>query len=126
MIGQAIDAYAHHVLADNQETLLLTDLQGEATHDKHFAPLNTQLVQGVVGPDKEVILFDPQAHSWVSFNSLYCVVNLMEIWHSLSKNTGFLDRGVPHMHEWQCRHKCKALGKKLGLKDIMTNIVEEE
>ncbi|KAF8240539.1 hypothetical protein L208DRAFT_1420398 [Tricholoma matsutake] len=42
--GHAIDAYAHHILADSNGSLLMTDLQG------------------VIGPDKEVILFDPQAH----------------------------------------------------------------
>ncbi len=44
-VGQAIDAFAHHTLVDSHGSYLMTDLQG------------------YVGPDKEVILFDPQAHS---------------------------------------------------------------
>ncbi|KIJ98777.1 hypothetical protein K443DRAFT_103331 [Laccaria amethystina LaAM-08-1] len=42
-VGRVMDAYSHHVLVDSNGFLLLSDLQ--------------------VGPDKEVILFDPQAHS---------------------------------------------------------------
>ncbi|KAG5731822.1 hypothetical protein E4T56_gene13879, partial [Termitomyces sp. T112] len=45
VVGVALDAYAHHTLIDTDGDMLLTDLQG------------------IIGPDQSVILFDPQAHS---------------------------------------------------------------
>ncbi|KAM5544111.1 hypothetical protein V8D89_002297 [Ganoderma adspersum] len=44
VIGRAVDAFAHHVLDDSQESCILVDLQGFIK-------------------DNEVILFDPQAHT---------------------------------------------------------------
>ncbi|KAF8055541.1 hypothetical protein FPV67DRAFT_1458558 [Lyophyllum atratum] len=84
-IGRAIDAYAHHILVDTDGDLLMTDLQG------------------VVGPDKEVILFDPQAHS-------------------SQKNTGFWDGGRQRMREWSEAHKCKTLCRQLGLKGVIVDL----
>ncbi|KAG6884247.1 hypothetical protein C0992_006668, partial [Termitomyces sp. T32_za158] len=72
LAGRVVDAYAHHVLVDSGGTLLMTDLQG------------------IIGPDNEIILYDPQAHS-------------------SQKNTGFWDKGAAAMRKWQSEHKCKAL-----------------
>ncbi|KZP07457.1 hypothetical protein FIBSPDRAFT_762900 [Athelia psychrophila] len=44
-VGEAVDAYAHHIVADSFGNILFTDLQG------------------IIGPDTSVVLFDPQAHS---------------------------------------------------------------
>ncbi|EDR06692.1 uncharacterized protein LACBIDRAFT_328608 [Laccaria bicolor S238N-H82] len=66
-VGRIVDPYAHHVLVDSQGSYLLTDLQG---------------------PDKEVILFDPQAHSRES-------------------ETGFWDGGHEHIKMWKKEHKCQ-------------------
>ncbi|KAF5386056.1 hypothetical protein D9615_002422 [Tricholomella constricta] len=84
-IGRAIDAFAHHILVDTDGGLLMTDLQG------------------VIGPDKEVILFDPQAHS-------------------SGQNTGFWDGGRKRMQEWSEAHKCKTLCKQLGLKGAVVDL----
>jgi hypothetical protein len=65
--------------------------------------LTFQCISGVVGPDKEVILFDPQAHS-------------------SEENTGFWDGGVAQMREWEKAHKCKDLCQWLGLKDSLVMI----
>jgi hypothetical protein len=62
--------------------------------------LTFQCISGVVGPDKEVILFDPQAH-------------LSE------ENTGFWDGGAGCMCEWEKAHKCKDLCRRLGWKDSL-------
>ncbi|EDR04945.1 uncharacterized protein LACBIDRAFT_303845 [Laccaria bicolor S238N-H82] len=88
-VGRVIDAYSHHVLVDSNGFLLLSDLQG------------------VVGPDKEVILFDPQAHSFTC-------------------ETGFWDGGRICMEEWQKQHTCQALCRKLGLKDAVVTLGECE
>ncbi|KAF5387177.1 hypothetical protein D9615_002155 [Tricholomella constricta] len=84
-IGRAIDAFAHHILVDTDGGLLMTDLQG------------------VIGPDKEVILFDPQAHS-------------------SGQNTGFWDGGRKRMQEWSEAHKCETLCKQLGLKGAVVDL----
>ncbi|KAJ3871012.1 hypothetical protein F5051DRAFT_446772 [Lentinula edodes] len=44
-IGEVVDAFAHHVLKETNRTFMLAD------------------IQGVVGPDRSITLFDPQAHS---------------------------------------------------------------
>jgi hypothetical protein len=67
MVGSAIDAYAHHVLVDSGGVLLLTDLQGMSR--KCYTELGLITPSpGVVGPNQSVILFDPQAQSWVDFS----------------------------------------------------------
>ncbi|RDB24996.1 hypothetical protein Hypma_007390 [Hypsizygus marmoreus] len=78
-VGSMIDAYAYHTLVDSEGRFLMTDLQG------------------IVGPDKSVILFDPQAHSH-------------------NKSTGFWDGGLDEIKAWQKSHKCNAVCRKLRLK----------
>ncbi|KAF5377218.1 hypothetical protein D9615_006391 [Tricholomella constricta] len=82
VVGSALDAYAHHTLVDTEGQILLTDLQG------------------VVGSDQSVILFDPQAHS-------------------CAKDTGFWDQGSDGIKVWEKAHKCNELCKQLKLKDGM-------
>jgi hypothetical protein len=67
VVGSAMDAYAHHTLVDSNGALLLTDLQGTLVklHDMTNPNLPIFSLQGVVGPSQSVILFDPQAHSYV-------------------------------------------------------------
>ncbi|KAJ3735494.1 hypothetical protein DFJ43DRAFT_991301, partial [Lentinula guzmanii] len=48
-VGKVVDAFAHHVVEETNGHLMLADLQG------------------VVGPDRSIILFDPQAHRQVVF-----------------------------------------------------------
>ncbi|KAG6885108.1 hypothetical protein C0992_005462 [Termitomyces sp. T32_za158] len=79
VVGVVLDAYAHHVLVDTNGDMVLTDLQG------------------IVGPDQSVILFDPQAHSQ-------------------TKDTGFWDQGSEGIEAWEKAHKCNEMCKQLKLK----------
>lgn len=106
-IGRTIDAYAHHILVDSGGTFLMTDLQGTAPIQIFYRSLTLLGITGVVGPDKEVILFDPQAHS-------------------SEENTGFWDGGAVQMREWLKAHKCKDLCRRLGLKDSLVEIKDKE
>ncbi|TFK31033.1 hypothetical protein BDQ12DRAFT_672161, partial [Crucibulum laeve] len=73
VIGQTIDAYVHHTLIDSGGTLLLAD------------------VQGVLSPQKELTLFDPQGHSFllmvphkhIGIKALYCFVNTSRIMNAI-------------------------------------------
>ncbi|KAG6848070.1 hypothetical protein H0H93_003661 [Arthromyces matolae] len=96
-IGAAVDAYAHHVLVDSEGTYLMTDLQDNITQC---------IASGVVGPDQEIILYDPQAHSF-------------------ERNTGFWDKGVEGIKKWQSEHKCKSLCRKLNLHKAEVKIREK-
>ncbi|KAG6883407.1 hypothetical protein C0993_006361 [Termitomyces sp. T159_Od127] len=79
VVGVTIDAYAHHIFIDTDGEMILTDLQG------------------IVGPDQSVILFDPQAHS-------------------RTKDSGFWDQGFEGIEAWKEAHKCNEMCKKLRLK----------
>ncbi|KAG6862683.1 hypothetical protein C0993_001999, partial [Termitomyces sp. T159_Od127] len=79
VVGAALDAFAHHTLVDTDGDMLLTDLQG------------------VVGLDQSVVLFDPQAHS-------------------RTKDTGFWDQGPEGIGAWEKAHKCNKMCKQLKLK----------
>lgn len=67
-IGRAIDAYAHHVVADSGGEIMLADLQG-AFDISHRIPSTSSFTYcnatGVIAPDGSVCLFDPQAHTYV-------------------------------------------------------------
>ncbi|KAH9884128.1 hypothetical protein C8Q73DRAFT_796360 [Cubamyces lactineus] len=79
-IGRVVDAFAHHVLVDSNYTCVLVDLQG--------------FVRG-----KEVILFDPQAHTtdWAT------------------GPTGYWDKGKVEIDKFREEHKCNELCRRLGL-----------
>ncbi|KAL7278868.1 hypothetical protein ACG7TL_006699 [Trametes sanguinea] len=79
-VGRAIDTFAHHVLVDSNYTCVLVDLQG--------------FVKG-----KEVILFDPQAHTrdWAT------------------GPTGYWDKGATEIEKFRAEHQCNALCRSLGL-----------
>lgn len=62
LVGHVVDAYAHHILINSSGTFLMTDLQGMLFFF-HYSFLLIFYILGVVGPDKEIILYDPQVHS---------------------------------------------------------------
>jgi hypothetical protein len=61
--GAVIDAFAHSVLVDSQETILLVDLQGIVikftvnSYNVYFSFV------GIINQAGEIILYDPQAHT---------------------------------------------------------------
>jgi hypothetical protein len=104
-IGTAVDAYAHHCYEDSNGTLVFADLQG------------------IIGQNDEVTLFDPQMHMYVSH--LY----FKFIWHSrdivlftralsttLEGPTAGWDKGMNGVNDFANTHKCNNICLKLGLK----------
>ena len=63
-IGQAIDAYAHHVVVDSLGSILFADLQGMHVRTAITVVMDIKMVlAGIIGPGNTVVLFDPQAHT---------------------------------------------------------------
>lgn len=63
-VGEAVDAYAHHIVVDSFGDVLFADLQGKkpSSFSKHFR-IHVNIITGIIGPDDSVVLFDPQAHT---------------------------------------------------------------
>jgi hypothetical protein len=80
-----------------------------------IAPLS-----GVVGLNQSVILFDPQAQSYVAHSrSAMQPMPVLTLTISLdrqAKDTGFWDGGRDEIRAWQEAHKCNELCRRLKLK----------
>jgi hypothetical protein len=73
------------------------------------------LLSGVVGPNQSVILFDPQAQSYVNC-SRSAMLTLTISLDRQAKDTGFWDGGSAEIRAWQEAHKCNELCTRLKLK----------
>ncbi|KAG2745806.1 hypothetical protein P692DRAFT_20741556, partial [Suillus brevipes Sb2] len=87
LIGRVVDAYSHHVLIDSEHCFIsiLTDFTG------------------IIAPDHSVILFDPQAHTYVSRH-----------YHE-NRDSGYWDKGPDQIQLFQTLHDCNQFCKALGL-----------
>ncbi|KAJ3886977.1 kinase-like domain-containing protein, partial [Lentinula edodes] len=82
--GMMIDAFAHHVVEDANGEYMLAD------------------IQGIVQFDKSIILFDPQAHTYV-----------------ITGMSGSWDRGSEEIDKFCKEHKCNVICKQLELRDLL-------
>lgn len=79
-IGEVVDAFAHHVLEETSRTFMLADIQGDIYME--FSCFLCSLLDfvGVVGPDRSIVLFDPQAHRYVFSSYLaQCHLSLQQL-----------------------------------------------
>jgi hypothetical protein len=74
-------------------------------------------LSGVVGPNQSVILFDPQAQSYIN-HSCGAMPTITVSLNRLSKEAGFWDGGSAKITAWQEGHKCNELCIKLKLKGV--------
>lgn len=62
-IGNAVDAYAHHIVVDSLGTVLFVDLQGMHAFTMMISLILCPRLTGIIGPGSSVVFFDPQAHT---------------------------------------------------------------
>ncbi|KAJ3849051.1 kinase-like domain-containing protein, partial [Lentinula lateritia] len=86
-IGEVVDAFVHHVLEETNRTSMLAD------------------IQGVVGPDRSIMLFDPQAHSSTG-------------------DSGEWDQGNEVIEKFCEEHHCNNICHKLLLTSLQKEQVE--
>ncbi|KAF9047220.1 kinase-like domain-containing protein, partial [Rhodocollybia butyracea] len=87
-IGKVVDAFAHHVVEETHGQFMLADLQG------------------IVGPDRSITLFDPQAHS-------------------ITGDTGEWDQGLVAIDKFCTEHHCNAVCRQLQLGKLKDKVVGE-
>ncbi|KAF9073366.1 kinase-like domain-containing protein [Rhodocollybia butyracea] len=79
--GRVVDAFAHHIVEHTNGECMLAD------------------IQGIVGPDKKITLFDPQAHT-------------------KTQTSGEWDSGISEIHKFIEEHKCNEFCKQMNLRDL--------
>lgn len=79
-IGEVVDAFAHHVLEETSRTFMLADIQGNIYTEFSCFLCSLLNFVGVVGPDRSITLFDPQAHRYVFSSYLaQCHLSLQQL-----------------------------------------------
>jgi hypothetical protein len=72
-IGCVMDTFTHHTLVDSNQTAVVVDLQGVSSFGSIFLQLNhSSQFPGIQCPGGEVVLFDPQMHTYVITKLIIC------------------------------------------------------